>query len=297
MKLDENKILDEIQKLSSQGLSRSDTLFELLGGEYLNDIFDQHTIESIMRSFVNNNQLHPLVNGTGIDVLEGLLNKEIIGDMEQFYNLKPEYILTLSPEQQVLMAKALAGKNKSQEEVLIASWEKGLKTCACGGESEHRYMMFEVDSDNANQVAIMQQISGCCDGKMQIFLDKGKLEVTFYGEGEEFYDKMKDAIKLERQPDMFTVTLLGAVNDNNDFSQSIIDGKENEIRQLSQTLEETLEENVNLQNENQALKNKIANIKEWITKRLAKIPLVGKAILRSMEKEENLLQEKNEVER
>ena len=49
--------------------------------------------------------------------------------------------------------------------------------------------------------------------------------------------------------------------------------------------------------ENQALKTNLANVREWITKRLVKIPLVGKTILRSMEKEQKLLQENNEVER
>lgn len=297
MKIDENKIFEEIQKLRLQGLSKSDTLFELLGGDMLNGIFDQQTIDSIMRSFVNNNQLHPLVAGSGIDVLEGLINKEIIGDLEQFYNLKPEYILTLPTEQQALMAKSLAGENKAQEELLISAWAKGLKTCACGGESEHQYMMFEVDSNDSQKVAIMQQISKACDDKVSISLSEGNITVSFYGEEQNFYSKITSVINEERQPDKFICALLEAVDDNNSFKSGIIESKNNQIEELNQTLEETLEENVNLHQENQMLKTNLANVREWITKRLVKIPLVGKTILKSMEKEQKLLQGKNGVER
>lgn len=288
MPLNEKDIFIEVENIKRQGLRKSDKLFELLGGERLEQIFDKDTIDSIMESFVNDMSLHPFVNGNGLEILEGLLEGNIVGDMEQFYNIKPEYILSLSPEQQVIMAKSLSGNNKSQEELLLASWNNNIKTIACGGEHASPYMLFEIDKNDFNALSKMEKISNDCAIKPQIFIIEDNMQISFYPENkkeeETFYAQLTEAIKSEKEPNLFLMAMQRAEQNNMNLMKMRIDLLEADQKSTLENYEITLEDKIRLEQENEILREEnkelneanaelvknVSKFKEWTSKIVGK---------------------------
>ena len=63
----------------------------------------------MQENLVETNKVHKLLEEQeGFEVLEGLLNKKITGNLGKFYNIKPEYILGLEPEEQSKLAHTFA---------------------------------------------------------------------------------------------------------------------------------------------------------------------------------------------
>ena len=108
MKLDKQKILAEIEKIR-KGKSDRSKLKELLGGEELKEVFDEDTISSLEEVLIETDKIHnSLSEQENFDTLEGLLNKKILGNLGEFYNIKPEFILTLPKEEQAKLAHTFA---------------------------------------------------------------------------------------------------------------------------------------------------------------------------------------------
>lgn len=288
MPLNEKEIFIEVENIKRQGLRKSEKLFELLGGERLEQIFDKDTIDSIMESVVNDMTLHPFVEGKGLEILEGLLEGNIVGDMEQFYNIKPEYILSLSTEQQAIMAKSLSGNNKAQEELLLASWNNNIKTVACGGEHGFPYMLFKIDKNDFNALSKMEKISNDCGIKPGIFITEDNIRVSFYPESkkaeETFYDQLTEAIKSEKQPNLFLMAMQRAEQANTNLMKSRIDLLEAEQKSTLENYETTLEDKIRLEQENEILREEnkelnkvnaelvknVSKFKEWTSKIVGK---------------------------
>ena len=112
MNLDEKQILETAQKIKDGTMSR-ENLKQLLGGNRLDDIFDQRTQEAIFDNIINSGRLHDMMpNDTGLDILNGLLNNQVSGDLSDFYMIKSDYILQLPSEQQTNMANSISGGNQ-----------------------------------------------------------------------------------------------------------------------------------------------------------------------------------------
>ncbi len=122
-------------------------LFELLGGEELYHIFDKSTVGGIMYEYLITNKLHPCINDTqGFEILEGLLNKQITGNLGKFYNILPSYIVSLNSSEQAKMATTFAEGHKDLEETLKVIWGRGIETIDCSGDSEGKRCIYRIKS-------------------------------------------------------------------------------------------------------------------------------------------------------
>lgn len=131
MRLDKNRILKLSEDIRN-GNGLIEELIEALGGKRLYDVFDEQTIDSLVSNVVNNGKFHTLIDdGNGFDILEGLLNDKVKGNLTDFYMIKPDYILALSKKQQKNMAESISGGDKELANSLQNLWEKGIKTEAC----------------------------------------------------------------------------------------------------------------------------------------------------------------------
>lgn len=100
-------------------------LYELLGGKKLIEVFDDsnHTIGGIISEFVILDRLHLNIKETrGIEILEGLLNKQIVGNLGQFFNVSPSYILGLPNSEQEKLAKTFSESHEDLENALKIIW-------------------------------------------------------------------------------------------------------------------------------------------------------------------------------
>jgi hypothetical protein len=172
-------------------------LIELLGGEEaLLDIFDINTINAIAKNLVKNGKIHNKLSDEyaydgGLDIIEGLLNRQIIGNLGEFYNINPNYIISLSDEQKRAMAKCLSEGSEELEETLVLLWNKGIKTIACDG-IEAQYIRMDIDFNQLEEVytRILNQykqgddirfsVYGYEEGEKYIFQIEGTDEKAFF---------------------------------------------------------------------------------------------------------------------
>lgn len=145
MVLDEAKILETAQRMKAEDKDKSD-LKELLGGKKLDDILDQTTQKALFKSIIVNGKVHKMLkDGNGIDILEGLLNNKICGDLSNFYMIKPDYILQLPNEQQINMANSIANGRKDLSAVLQNLWKRGIRTEACTTKNSDNIPMIQLN--------------------------------------------------------------------------------------------------------------------------------------------------------
>ena len=160
MKIDRVKVLEAIKKYNVDSLEMPE-LKEALGGDALENVFDNQTCKSVCESFIRCGRMHeelPEEAEDGIDLLESLLNQKITGSLEKFYNVKPEYIASLPEEEQIKIAKAFSGNQEYLPELLVTLWNKNIPTIACGGESNYQYVLMEIPYENVESIAEVLKI-------------------------------------------------------------------------------------------------------------------------------------------
>lgn len=161
MKLEEKKIFEIINGTNKGIYSKAD-LKEALGGKKLDMIFDEPTVEAILDNFINTGKLHDLIpNENGIDILEGLLNNHIQTNLSDFYLIKPDYILSLPPEEQKNLANSISNGKQDLSIALQNLWSKGIKTKACTTKETDNVsmVMLEIDENNIRAQDIVQKLS------------------------------------------------------------------------------------------------------------------------------------------
>lgn len=95
----------------------------------------------------------------GLDMLEGLLNNTISGNLQDFYMIKSDYILQLTKEQQINMANSISGGNQNLSLTLQSLWNAGIRTEACTTRSSDNIPMIQVrirDTEFIKQDLIQQ---------------------------------------------------------------------------------------------------------------------------------------------
>ena len=151
MQLDERRILDTAQGVKN-GINTREDLKKLLGGERLNDIFDEGTVNALLDTLIENGKIHSMIqNGNGLDILEGLVNQEIKGDLSNFYMINPEYILKLSSEQQKNIADSISNGRPELSKALQIMWSKKIRTEACTTKSSDNIPMLQLNI-KANEI-------------------------------------------------------------------------------------------------------------------------------------------------
>ena len=68
MQLDERRILDTAQGVKN-GINTREDLKNLLGGERLNDIFDEGTVNALLDTLIENGKIHSMIQN-GIKVVK-----------------------------------------------------------------------------------------------------------------------------------------------------------------------------------------------------------------------------------
>ena len=159
--LDEKNILQIAENIRNGKGSEID-LYKALGGDRLKIIFDDNTIKSLITEIVNCGRFHKMLPGnfSGINILEGLLNNRIIGDLSNFYCIKSSYILDLSTEEQKKMAQAISAGREDLYNVLLNLWNKGIATEACNTKSEDGIPMVQmsIGTDDENSIYFINQV-------------------------------------------------------------------------------------------------------------------------------------------
>lgn len=193
MKLDEDRIFETVEKIKN-GTESKGALKELLGGKKLDDMFDQRTQEALFDNIINNRKIHNMVqNGNGIDTLEGLLNNKVNGNLADFYMIKPDYILQLSPKEQKNMADSISGGRQDLSLTLQNLWSRGIRTEACTTKSSDNIPMLQLnikENDLANQ-DIIQQLYGQRDIQGNAFYDYQAKEFKINLEGNNLYNYLQ----------------------------------------------------------------------------------------------------------
>lgn len=186
MKLDEKRILHTAENVK-KGTESREKLIELLGGDMLDDIFDNMAKRALVTSVIESGRIHDLLitEGSGIDVLEGLLNNRIIGDLSDFYMIKPSYILGLSPEEQRKMAQCISAGREDLCMTLQKLWSRGIMTEACSTKLIHDepMILFSIGLDDEKNQELVQQLYEQDDIACDAYcIELNRFEVQLSGE-------------------------------------------------------------------------------------------------------------------
>lgn len=143
-----------------KGIVSEDKLIKLIGGQRLYDIFDDYTVNAILKNIIDLGKFHNMIKDEdGLDMLEGLLNNTISGNLQDFYMIKSDYILQLTKEQQINMANSISGGNQNLSLTLQSLWSAGIRTEACTTRSSDNIPMIQVrirDTEFIKQDLIQQ---------------------------------------------------------------------------------------------------------------------------------------------
>lgn len=194
MGLDEKQIIETAEKVKN-GILPKETLKELLGGERLDDIFDSRTQQAILDNIINNGKLHKMIlNGNGLDILDGLLNNQVSGNLSDFYMIKPDYILQLPPEQQRNMANSISGDRQDLSLVLQNLWSKGIRTEACTTKSSDNIPMLQLNikESEIEKQDIVQQLYEQSDIKGYAFYNYQAKYFCINLSGNNLYNYLQD---------------------------------------------------------------------------------------------------------
>ena len=145
--IDKQKILKVAEDVKKGNKNKAE-LEEMLGGKKLNEIFDDTTKEAILTSIIDNGTIHKMIEDEGgFDILQGLLNNKIVGNMSDFYMIKPSYILALSSVEKRNMANSISANNQQTAQMLMELWDRGIKTEACTTKEKDNIQMVQVNID------------------------------------------------------------------------------------------------------------------------------------------------------
>jgi hypothetical protein len=201
MSLNEKQILETAKEIKD-GIESTETLKELLGGDKLDNIFDLSTQEAIFDNIINNGKLHNLItDGNGLDILDGLLNNQINGNMSNFYMIKPEYILQLSPEQQKNMADSISNGRQDLSLSLQNLWSRGIRTEACTTKSSDNISMVQLNikESEIEKQYIVQRLYEQNDIKGNAFYNYETKEFSINLTGDNLYNYLQDGNFPESQ--------------------------------------------------------------------------------------------------
>ena len=222
MKLDVKKILELRDKVNKNEADVSE-LKEALGGEKLYEFFEDYSVDFLINNIIKEGKFHKLIkDGDGFEILEGLLNKEIKGNMTDFYCIKPDYILNLSKEQQSNIANSISGGNRELSSSLQNLWRRGIKTKACTTKLKDNdpMIMMNIGIDDEKSQDFLQKVYNqediYADTSYTCFNGGKTIEISLLGDNLYKYLSNSKEIDLSKEK-------------KNVFLQAIKDGLENDL--------------------------------------------------------------------
>ena len=315
MKLDKQKILAQIEEIR-KGKSDRSKLKELLGGEELKEIFDEDTISSLEEVLIETDKIHnSLSEQENFTTLEGLLNKKILGNLGEFYNIKPEFILTLPKEEQAKLAHTFAEGDKELEELLQKLWEKNVKTIACGGKREDAYLRVKLPKKDSENLTRMEAVSNKEENEVDIFTYENEITITVYGKKQELYKDVLAEYNKDKKTNKFIEKLIDSMEDfikpveeksknmySEEYVEELVTETAKELYEQYQEEKKTLESTINKKQEEievlsqkyDKLLGKHGKLKDFVVHKIGKIPFLGRRVLKMMEQETKALPEGKE---
>ncbi len=334
IKFDEKAILKKADEVRNNEADTKE-LFDLIGGDELERIFEKGAIETILDTLVQEKKTHSLYEDdeNGLTELEGLLNKKITGKLGKFYMMKPEYIISLPPEEQEHMAESISEGNIDLKNALMTLWKNGIETKACGGvrtkEEETPYIYVNVSLKNSDILGRLNNITQKGENYLDLCFDAGddSLDIVIKGENvyqdvvEEFQkaSPKKSILDFLANEQILTINILDKHIENSqksmytdedveeiilntarehkeqaDKNEAVLrESYEKEIKELSSKLEKEQEENEVLQQKYDKLYETHGRLKNFVVHKIGKIPFLGRRVLKMMENEVRALPEGN----
>ncbi len=125
-KLVEVKGTPEEEKLISKYTNK---IVDILGNENLHRAIDINVLFHYINNILNKQKIHDCYNDEEtLKMLEGLSNKQIVGDWQYFLTIKSDFIFKLPQEQQEKIAENFAIGNNSAKQCLVELWKNHIKT-------------------------------------------------------------------------------------------------------------------------------------------------------------------------
>lgn len=321
--LDKEKILAEVKKIQ-EGKEDQSELKELIGGKELEEVFDEQTISKLQDVLIRTNKVHDLLEEQeSFDVLEGLLNKRITGNLGKFYNIKPEYILSLEPEEQAKLAHTFAEGEPDLEELLKKLWSQNIKTNACAGEKDNAYLYVTFAKSDINNISRMEEVSSKAETDVDITTYEDSISITLHGKKPDLYKDLLAEFSKEDKPNQFIKELMDSMAFEREVAEATVrsessgkyseeeveeiiantakelhDQHEGEKKILTDVINRGQGEITRLEEENEALKQKYdklheanGRLKNFVVHRIGKIPFLGRRVLKLMNAEVKALPE------
>lgn len=315
--LDKEKILAEVKKIQ-EGKEDQSELKELIGGKELEEVFDEQTISKLQDVLIRTNKVHDLLEEQeSFDVLEGLLNKRITGNLGKFYNIKPEYILGLEPQEQAKLAHTFAEGEPDLEELLKKLWSQNIKTNACAGEKGNAYLYVTFSKSDINNISRMEEVSSKAETDVDITTYDDSIAITLHGKKPDLYKDLLAEFSREDKPNQFIKELMDSMAFEREVAEATVrnestgkysereveeiiantakvlhDQHEEEKKILTDVINRGQGEINRLEEENEALKQKNdklheanGRLKNFVVHRIGKIPFLGRRVLKLMNAE------------
>lgn len=334
IKFDEEAILKKADEVRNNEADTKE-LFDLIGGDELERIFEKGAIETILDTLVQEKKTHPLYdeNKNGLAELEGLLNNKITGELGKFYMMKPEYIMSLSVEEQEHMAESISEGNENLKTALLTLWKEGIETEACGGvrtsQKETPYIYVKVPLKNTYILERLNNIIQKDENYLDLCINEEDESLGVVIKGESIYQDVveefqkaspkKSILDFLANEQILTINILDKHIENSqksmytdedveeiilntarehkeqaDKNEAVLrESYEKEIKELSSKLEKEQEENEVLQQKYDKLYETHGRLKNFVVHKIGKIPFLGRRVLKMMENEVRALPEGN----
>lgn len=335
IKFDEEAILKKADEVRNNEADAKEELFDLIGGDELERIFEKGAIETILDTLVQEKKTHSLYdeNKNGLAELEGLLNNKITGELGKFYMMKPEYIMSLSVEEQEHMAESISEGNENLKTALLTLWKEGIETKACGGvrssQKETPYIYVKVPLKNTYILERLNNIIQKDENYLDLCINEEDESLGVVIKGESIYQDVveefqkaspkKSILDFLANEQILTINILDKHIENSqksmytdedveeiisntarehkeqaDKNEAVLrESYEKEIKELSSKLEKEQEENEVLQQKYDKLYETHGRLKNFVVHKIGKIPFLGRRVLKMMENEVRALPEGN----
>ena len=316
--IDREKVKKAVENIGDIDYEDKSELIEALGGEALREVFDDETIEFICKSIHMTGRLHSYstpMEEDGLDVLEGLLNRRVEGDLGDFYNVKYDYIMSLPKDQREKIAKSFAQGVEPLEKLLLASWDKNIQTAACGGSNQNAYVLYRIPKEDMGAITRIGNAAYNKNLAVTFRMSKDMVEIDIHSQDLAMYQDLLD--ELTTGDDLNKVNFFKSIvmaagtsydtgrktgqGDRTDIlvkhqmelraKDKAIEGLKKELEEKDQTIKELEEENTNLS-------VRFLSAKRFIVEKVGAIPLMGRLLLKAFNKElgERQLKSANEEE-
>ena len=140
--IDRNKLNEVVQEFQQKlvevkGTPEEETLISkytnkimsVLGNENLQRAIDTSVLFHYINKILNKQKIHDWYNDEEtLKMLEGLSNKQVVGDWQCFLTIKSDFIFDLPKEQQEKIAENFAIGNNSAKQCLIELWKNHIET-------------------------------------------------------------------------------------------------------------------------------------------------------------------------